>query len=111
MNIVKTIINLLSLTFCLSTAGSIIVHDTNVDKALITGVTSRAATIENVVARPGNDPHTHSERASLYQAVRDLHSSQPRVRPRNQEDKSYIRAKPSARGHHPFDNYTLPYVG
>lgn len=110
MNIANTIINLLSLTFCLGTAGSIAIHDTNVDKALITGVASRVATMENVVSRPGNDPHTHSERSSLYQAVRDIHSSQPRVQPRNQEERSYVKGKPSARGHHPFDNYSLPMV-
>lgn len=110
MNIVNTIINLLSLTFCLGTASSVVIHDTNIDKAMLTAVTSRTQVVDAPVMRPGNDPHTHSERVSLHQAIRDLNASQPRVQPRNQDEKHYIQSKPSARGHHPFDNYTLPAV-
>ena len=110
MNIAHTIFNLLSLTFCLGTASSVLIHDTNVDKAMVTAVTNHAQHMTNPIAKPGNDPHTHSERTSLHQAIRDLNASQPRVQPRNQDEKHYAQSKPSARGHHPFDNYTLPVV-
>lgn len=109
MNLAQTIVNLLSITFCLGTAGSVFVHDTNVDKAALTAVANRVQHIENPVAKPGNDPHTHSDRGSLHQAIRDLNASQPRTQPRNQQDKKYVQNK-LPRGHHPFDNYTLPIV-
>ena len=109
MNIANTILHLLTTALCLGICGSVLIHDTNTDKAVLARVANRAPTLDNVVIKPGNDPHTHSERGSLYQAVRDIHSSQPRTQPRSQ-DKKYTRAKPSARGHHPFDNYTLPIV-
>lgn len=109
MNIAKTIIHLLTATFCLSICGSILVHDTNTDKAVLARIANKIDASDSGTTKPGNTPHTHSERASLYQAIRDIHSSQPRTQPRNQDQK-YVRAKPSARGHHPFDNYTLPVV-
>lgn len=110
MNSIPTILNFLALTLRLGTASSVLVHDTNIDKAMITALAVQAPTTSNGPAKPGNDPHTHSERASLYQAIRSLNSSQPRTQPRGQEDRKYVQAKPTARGHHPFDNYTLPLV-
>ena len=109
MNIAKTIIHTITAAFCVSICGSVLIHDTNTDKAVLTRVANRFSSLENVVTKPGNDPHTHSERGSLYQAIRDIHSAQPRTQPRNRDEK-YIRSKPSARGHHPFDNYSLPLV-
>ncbi len=109
MNLAQTIINLLSITFCVSTAGSVLLHDTNADKAALTAVANRVRTAENPVKQPGSMPHTHSERGSLHQAIRDLNTAQPRVQPRNQQDKKYVQNK-LPRGHHPFDNYTLPVV-
>lgn len=88
MNIAPTIINSLILALSLGTVGSILVHDTNVDKATMVALAARMDS-EAGVAQPGNMPHTHSERNSLYQAVRDIHSSQPRTQPRNTEDERY----------------------
>lgn len=109
MNIVHTFFNVASIFLGLSTVGSVVVHDTNVDKALVT-VTSVSEDGASAVVVPGNTPHTHSERGSLHQAIRDLNAGQPRTQPRNQQDKKYVQAKPTARGHHPFDNYTLPII-
>ena len=109
MNLAQTIVNLLSITFCLGTASSVLLHDTNADKAALTAVANRVQHIENPVAKLGNDPHTHSERGSLHQAIRDLNASQPRVQPRNQGDKKYVQSK-STRGHHPFGDVMLPMV-
>lgn len=110
MNILQAAINLLTLGLSVSTAGSMLVHDTNFDKAMITAVTAKSPATNVVVSTPGNDPHTHSERGSLHQAIRDLNASQPRIQPRSQDRGKYVQAKPTARGHHPFDNYTLPLV-
>lgn len=107
MNIVPTLVNSIMLLISLGTIGSLLVHDTNVDKATITALSAKTMT---EVAAPGNMPHTHSERNSLYQAVRDLRVSQPRIQPRGYEDKKFIQNK-QPRGYHPFDNYTLPMIG
>ena len=105
MIITQTLTHFLALALSLSTAGGLLLHDTNVDKAMVKAVSQHAD-----VTAPGAMPHTHSERSSLHQAIRDLNASQPRTQPRGQEDRKYVQAKPSARGHHPFDNYTLPLV-
>lgn len=109
--IVSTFLNLAAVAFGLSTAGAVLVHDTSIDKAMVTAITVKAIDTggSNAVSL-GTNPHTHSERSSLFQAVRDLNASQPRTQPRGSDDRKYIQAKPSARGHHPFDNYTLPLV-
>lgn len=111
MNLAPTIIlQLASVALALTTATSMFIHETNVDKALITAAHDQVGLRTPVAKAGGNDPHTHAERGSLHQAIRDLNASQPRIQPRNQNDKKYVQAKPTARGHHPFDNYTLPVV-
>lgn len=109
MNIAHIIVKLASVALSVSTIVSVLLHDTNLDKAMVTQA-SKEAGVHTPVAKPGNMPHTHSERSSLHQAIRDLNASQPRVQPRGQSDKKYVQSKPTARGHHPFDNYTLPVV-
>jgi hypothetical protein len=109
MNIANIFLNLTSLAMSAGVATSVLVHDTNIDKAALIAVADR---IDPTAAEVqiAHKPHTHSDRNSLHQAIRDLNASQPRVQPRNQQDKKYQQAKPTARGHHPFDNYTLPVV-
>ena len=107
MNI-QTFTHLFAITLSLLTACSVLLHDTNVDKAMIKSISEQS----DSVMRPGSMPHTHSEHASVQKAVRNLKSAHPRIRVRNGDDRNkYVQAKPSARGHHPFDNYTLPIVG
>lgn len=110
MNIIPTIFNLLALSFSLGTASSVLVHDTNIDKAMITALSSETANTSTGSAKPGNDPHTHSERMSLYQAIRSINSSQPKTQPRSQDDRRHVQEKPVTPGHHPFDNYSLPVI-
>lgn len=109
--IVSTLLNLAAVAFGISTAGAVLVHDTSLDKAMVTAIAVKSidAGTSNTNSL-GTSPHTHSERSSLFQAVRDLNASQPRTQPRGNDDRKYIQAKPSARGHHPFDNYTLPIL-
>lgn len=107
MNTAQTLFNTIAVAFSLSTATSLLLHDTNLDKAMVKAITPVVSS-----TTPGSDPHTHSERTSLYQAVRDLHRGQHRTQPRviMQGERKYVLAKPSARGHHAFDNYSLPVV-
>lgn len=89
----------------LGTAGALLVHDTNVDKAAVVAVT-RGTDAKS----PGNDPHTHGERGSLYQAVRDLRNGQHRTQPRVHVGRKDTLEKPLGGGHHAFDNSHLPIV-
>ncbi len=109
MNLAQNTIHFFSLALCLVTAGSVFLHDTNVDKAAMAAVTTHPEDIEKPVIQISSKPHTHSERGSLYQAIRDLNASQPRVQPRNHTDKRYAQSKAS-RGHHPFGDVMLPKV-
>ena len=102
------LLNPLSIFVSLLTMTGVAVHDTNVDKAITTAYQKYSIVTSDVKA-PGNDPHTHSERGSLSQAIRDLKATNPRVQPRN-EDKKHLLPKHVARGHHAFDNYNLPIV-
>ena len=109
--LLSTLLNIATIAFGLGTAGAVLVHDTSIDKAMVTAITVKSIdTGGSGTLSLGSNPHTHSERSSLFQAVRDLNASQPRTRPRGSDDRKYIQAKPSARGHHPFDNYTLPIL-
>ena len=107
MYLQQIIISPLSVILSLLTASGVLVHDTNVDKALTTA--SAAIVINHREIKPGSDPHTHPETMSLSQAVRDLKTGNNRVQPRN-DNKKHLLQKHTARGHHPFDNYNLPIV-
>lgn len=89
-----------------SAATGLLVHDTNIDKATVTALSSN---VKNT-SGPGADPHIHSERSSLYQATRDIRGTHPRVQPRTMKDREHVAAKRMNKGHHPFDNYNLPVI-
>lgn len=100
---INAIIHSLVLVFSLCTATSLLIHDTNADKALI-----KAVTTHNYGAPgPGADPHTHVHRASGNSADRDVRNSHPRTAPRAALDRRYMHVK-ITRGHHPFEDYLLP---
>lgn len=107
------LINPLAILVSLSTATGVFVHDTKIDKAT-TVMTAPAvmAAYEASTKQAGLSPdlHTHAERGSLTQAVHDLKTQNPRIQPRNNEDKKHLLQKRVAKGHHAFDNYNLPIV-
>lgn len=106
----QVLLNPLSMLISVMTMTGVTVHDTNVDKAVTTAIyQAQVSSSNDGPTKIGNDPHTHSERGSLSQAVRDLKTSHPRIQPRNDE-KKHLLQKHAVRGHHPFDNYTLPIV-
>lgn len=104
-----TILNSLAVLMSLTTATGIVVHDTHIDgasSALLSLPSVAGNTDDTPASRLTSDLHTHIERLSFSQAVRNLQGTSPRLQPRN-EDKKYAQQK-NARGYHPFDAYTLP---
>lgn len=101
-----------------STATGVLMHDTHLDKAAVTAMyqqsssasTSTVTHHEIAPKSPVPELHAHAERGSLSQAVRDMKASNPRVQPRNHEDKKHLLQKRVAKGHHPFDSYNLPLM-
>ena len=102
------------ITISLATAIGILVHDTRIDKATAAAVALPAiiATyhLSSVMGMLGSDPHTHSERGSLSQAIHDLKTQNPRLQPRSSEDKKHMLQKYVGRGYHPFDSYYTPFA-
>lgn len=89
----------------------ILVHDTKLDKAtaIALAVPMAFASFELGASIPklSGEGHTHVERASLSNAVRDLQAGTPRIQPRN-DHKKYTLQKNVSRGVHAFDGYYLP---
>jgi len=109
---VPIILNPLIAMMSLSTATGVLLHDMHLDKATLT-VLSAPAVAANYdtgtkAVSLGTDPHVHTERGSLSQAVGDLKFQHPRIQPRTQEDKKYLLQKHVRKGSHPFDSYHLP---
>lgn len=109
----SNIINTTALFVSLLTASSVFLHDTRIDKATIAAVS--VPDVAAMYQEQGNkllhaaDAHTHVERVSFSQTVKDFSSGSPRVQPRN-EDKKYATPNRVGKGHHAFDNYNLPIV-
>lgn len=112
MSPLSLLVTPLSIFLSLSTATGVLVHDTRIDKATMT-----ALAIPSVVAsyqantklvNYATDSHTHTERHSFSQSIRDLKADNPRIQPRAQEDKKYVSQKNLGLGHNPFDSYALP---
>lgn len=102
----------LSIFLSLSTATGVLVHDTRVDKAAMAALSApsqvASGQADSKLVNISGDAHTHTERHSLSQAVRDLKADNPRVHPRSQADKKYLSQKNLGLGHNPFDSYALP---
>jgi hypothetical protein len=97
----------------LTTASSVVLHDTRLDKMAVTALTapssSPAYEAGNVkTVNLSTEAHTHTERNSLSQVINDLKTPNPRQQPRGNEDKKHLMQKHAARGYHYFDNYYMP---
>lgn len=87
------ILSPLSILLSLSTASGVLIHDTKIDKATAAAIAPLAVVANYEAAdkfKMSGDPHTHSERSSLSQAVRDLKQQNPRLLPRAIEDRKHI---------------------
>jgi len=104
--------NSLALLVSLVTASSVLLHDTRIDRAAMAASSLPLPTAyeeSNASKLLSSEAHTHVERVSVSQAVKDFSGNTPRIQPRN-EDKKHMMQKRVARGHHAFDNYNLPIV-
>lgn len=111
MNHTQRLSHLAIFTLSLVTVAGVLVHDTRIDKATTTALTLPIALVavdaaSKLTALSG-DPHTHSERGSLSQAMRGIGGGTPRIQPRD-DDKKYHLQKKVAKGFHSFDGYYLP---
>ncbi|MFZ2835726.1 hypothetical protein D3C85_220780 [compost metagenome] len=106
-----TLLTPLSIALSLSTATGVLLHDTKLDKAasLAPALSAGLDAADRSIKLAG-DPHTHAERGSLSQAVRDIKSQNPRVQPRTTEDKKHLMQKNAPRGYHSFDSYNTPLI-
>lgn len=102
----------ISIFLSLSTATGVLLHDTKLDKAasLAPAVTANFDPAEQRSVKLVGDAHTHVDRSSLSQAVRDIRAQNPRIQPRSTEDKKHMLQKNVPRGFHTFDTYNIPLV-
>lgn len=102
----------LSVFLSLSTATGILMHDTKIDRATLTAISS-ASNAANSQANAkfvniAPDLHPHTERHSM--STKDLKTPNPKVPPRSPAEKKYLSQKNMGLGHNPFDSYALPLV-
>lgn len=103
----------ISVIVSISTLVGVVIHDTKIDQLTTTYLAPPAitASAEGRTVIKKSDPHTHSERVSLSQFVRGMAANNPRIQPRLADDKKYTLQKKVMKGHHAFDNYSLPMIG
>lgn len=101
----------IALTFALTTLFGVLVHDTKLDKATTIALTVPFALMSYELgaqaSKLSSEGHTHVERVSLSNAVRDLQNATPRIQPRDDNKKSSL-PKNVVRGVHAFDGYYMP---
>lgn len=100
----------LAIGLSLTTALGVFVHDTKLDQATMKLLAPPAINHPDGAARSAKlagDPHTHSERGSLSQAVRDVKGAHPRVQPRD-DHKKFLLQKRVTKGVFAFDGYYMP---
>jgi hypothetical protein len=95
----------------IATATGVLFHDARVDRLmsvlLSMPITSSYEASPRAVSF--SDFHTHTERISFDQTVKDM-SQNLGLQPRASEDRKHLLQKHAGRGHHPFDNYNLPLL-
>ncbi|OGL22553.1 hypothetical protein A2707_04520 [Candidatus Saccharibacteria bacterium RIFCSPHIGHO2_01_FULL_45_15] len=106
-----TIIRHTAIGLALSTTLGVLIHDTKIDKAttVALSVPVLAASVDMGMThfKLGGEAHTHVERVSLSNAVRDLQPGTPRIQPRDDAKKFHLQ-KNVAKGVHAFDGYYMP---
>lgn len=103
--------NTLPFLISVSTLFGVVVHDTRFDKfaTAFLAVPVIVASYEGADILLKTNDHTHTERVSVSQFARSFAQETPRTQAR-QDDKRYRLEKNVVKGHHPFDNYSLPMV-
>lgn len=101
MQLISSIINPLLAIISILTSTGVFLHDTQIDKAAVTAIAHQSivnGTDAPVATFQKGDPHTHSERGPLGQALRELKAASPRTQPRRDEERHSIS------GERPFRN-------
>lgn len=103
--------NSLSVLVSFSTMFGIVVHDTKIDMMTTTIIAAPAvlASYDGMTNPLSKMDHTHTERVSITELGRSLAFESPRTQVRT-DQKKHILQKNVMRGHHPFDNYSLPIL-
>lgn len=101
----------LAISFALTTTFGVLVHDTKIDQATTVALAIPVALmgyeLGAQVPKLSSEGHTHVERVSLANAVRDLHQGTPRIQPRDDLKRFYLQ-KHVVKGVHAFDGYYVP---
>lgn len=113
MNSLSLLVTPLSIFLSLSTATGIFIHDTRVDKATLTVIStpngsSNYQAANTKLVNYATDSHTHVERHTLSQSLHEIRGDNPRIPPRAGHEKKYLSQKNLGLGHNPFDSYALP---
>jgi len=87
------LINPLPLLLSLTTSFGVLVHDTNIDRAASIAISMPIAfaivgTADSTFKF--SDQHTHTERTSYTNAIKQMGPEQPRTQTRGGDDKKYI---------------------
>lgn len=110
----KQLRSLLPTLIALLTVTGIALHDTKLDSLtrIALAIPIFVVTYEgaNMLALAGlsGDAHTHVERASVERTASKATAWTPNLGSRKNQDKRYRLNGRVQKGHHPFDNYTLP---
>ena len=103
------IFNTIVVAMSLSTVTGILLHDTRIDKMTATAFSLPSlvtyADVDKMAFK--TDLHPHVERTSFSKVVNEAH---PRIQPRENYDRKHMMQKYTPKGHHAFDNYSLPIV-
>lgn len=86
--------NALPLFMTISTAFGVFIHDTQIDQMAATAALPAIVVgygVADILVKQTD--HTHFERAGFNASIGRLHEAQPRVQPRNGDDKKYISQK------------------
>jgi len=89
------IINPLTILISLTAVFGVFMHDTQIDKALVTAISSPAYS-ERINSEslklPSIEQHIHAENTS-FASNSNLNSQVPATQPRNQDDKKYMAGR------------------
>ena len=101
----------IAIGLAVGTSLGIVLHDTHLDEATSLAIALPVAfigmEISSAIQLSGAD-HTHEERVSLSQAIRDLHKGAPRVQPR-EEHRRYVVRRNMGKAGHQHGDYILPF--
>lgn len=105
------IISPLTVLISLTAVFGVFMHDTQIDKALITAVTAPVETSEfrtEPIKLPSVEQHIHAESTSFSNTA-NLNAQQPATQPRNSDDKKYVAGR-RLMGNSPGNEYSWPSI-